>query len=258
MRAINHLSVSALAEFIACPRKFRLHRIDRVLPTHRPVALAFGTAFHAAVGRAYFHHGRGEPVVREAVYQAFRDSLHHELQGRDVPVLFDDGEDEDKLVTHGIKMLDAFLDKVPMPDAVLAIEKRFEIELVDRESGEVLPVPLLGFIDIVAETAGRVQILELKTAARRWDQDKIAHDQQTTAYALALKAEGVEKPQLHLLVTTKTRQPDVQSEILVRTDADENELVQTALSVHRAIEAGVDHPLRSWACKTCAYAEACR
>jgi CRISPR/Cas system-associated exonuclease Cas4 (RecB family) len=254
---ITHLSVSALQEFIACPRRFRLRRIDRVQPSHRAVALAFGTAFHEAVGLAFFQHGSGESVAVEPVHQKFRDSLRHQLGGHDVPVLFDDGEDEGQLVDAGRNMLTAFLGAYRMPDRIHAIEKRFEVELIDAESGEVLPVPFVGSVDAVTETDGHVRLLELKTAARRWDADRLANDPQITGYAIAMRAQGIVDPELQLAVVTKTKRADVQLERLVRTRGDETELVDTALSVYRAVQAGVDHRQRSWACKSCPFASAC-
>jgi CRISPR/Cas system-associated exonuclease Cas4 (RecB family) len=254
---ITHLSVTALQEFVACPRKFRLRRIDRVLQSHRPVALALGASFHEAVGVALFRHGCGDPVAIEPVHQKFRDALRHQIGSHDVPVLFDDGEDEGHLVDAGMNMLVAFLRAFPMPDRVHSIERRFEANLFDAETGEVLPVPFVGSVDAITETNGRVQLLELKSAARRWDQDRLLHDAQVTGYAMAMRAEGIVEPELQLAVVTKTKRPDVQLERLVRTRADETELVQTALSVHRAVEAGVDHRQRSWACKSCPFAGAC-
>lgn len=62
---------------------------------------------------------------------------------------------------------------------------------------------------------------------------------------------------LKLVLTTKTTQPDVQTEELVRHRRDERELLETIFAVHRAVDAGVDHVNRGWICKTCAWAGAC-
>jgi putative RecB family exonuclease len=44
LRALPHISVSQLKCFLGCPKKFRLHYIDRIEPAFRSVALAFGSA----------------------------------------------------------------------------------------------------------------------------------------------------------------------------------------------------------------------
>jgi len=60
-----------------------------------------------------------------------------------------------------------------------------------------------------------------------------------------------------LLVTTKTKTPDVQIERLVRHERDEDEFVHVAFGVHRAIAAGVDYPKRDWGCRSCPFADRC-
>lgn len=70
------------------------------------------------------------------------------------------------------------------------------------------------------------------------------------------KRHGV-TPELVFAVTTKAREPTVRVVQLRRGPEDERELLQTANSICRAVAAGVDHPVRSWACKGCEFAGAC-
>jgi CRISPR/Cas system-associated exonuclease Cas4 (RecB family) len=49
----------------------------------------------------------------------------------------------------------------------------------------------------------------------------------------------------------------VQVESLVRSGADEDDLAYLARGVLRAVEAGVDHPIRGWQCKGCPYMAVC-
>jgi hypothetical protein len=60
-----------------------------------------------------------------------------------------------------------------------------------------------------------------------------------------------------LIVSTKARKPDVQIERLVRHPQDEDELVELAVTVLAAVEAGIDHRIRGWQCKCCPFAGAC-
>jgi CRISPR/Cas system-associated exonuclease Cas4 (RecB family) len=249
--------VSSLKEYLACPRKFRLRRIDKLLPDYRPAALAFGTAFHEAIALGLFQHSLGDSVTGEVVYAKLRDSLHRQIHSDETPVLYQDDETEDGLVDKGIEMVAAFWQQMPLPDGVIGIEKRFSIELHDPETGEVLP-PLVGSIDAAVEVQGRPVVWELKTGKQRWSEDQLLHDFQATAYQRAFRAEYGVNPGLLLGVVTKTRQPTVQLSRLRRGAADERELLETASSICRAVEAGVDHRVRSWACKSCEYAGACR
>jgi CRISPR/Cas system-associated exonuclease Cas4 (RecB family) len=254
---LTHLSVSSLKEYLACPRKFRLRRIDRLLPEYRPAALAFGTAFHEAIGFSLFQHSLGETATGEALQAKFRDSLHAQIHSDTTPVLYQDDETEEGLVDKGIQMLDAFWQQMPMPDAVIGIEKRFSLDLHDPDTGEVLP-PLVGSIDAAVEVQGRPVVWELKTGKQRWSEDQLLHDFQATGYQRAFRTEYGMNPELVVAVVTKTRQPTVQLSRLRRGPGDERELLETASSICRAVEAGVDHRVRTWACKSCEYAGACR
>jgi hypothetical protein len=63
---------------------------------------------------------------------------------------------------------------------------------------------------------------------------------------MAARELGHEDAEVKLLVTTKTRKPDVQVERLVRRGGDERELAETVLDVLHAVRAGVDVRIRGW------------
>jgi CRISPR/Cas system-associated exonuclease Cas4 (RecB family) len=256
MLPIKHLSVSSLKEFLACPRKFRLRRIDGVVPAFRPVSLAFGSAFHEGVALGLYQHSQGEPPHSEATADHFRQKLREQINSDSVPVLYDDQEDEGTLADKGIEMLDAFWKEMPLPRRVLGIEQRFALP-IHGPNGEELP-PLIGSIDAVVETDSKPTVWELKTGKQRWSEDKLEFDFQPSAYQRAFRARYGQNPELQLAVITKARKAAVQLVKLRRTREDEKELIEIAASVCRAIEAGVDHPIRSWGCKNCEYAESCR
>jgi len=258
LRQTPHLSVSALKLFLQCPRKYRIKYLDRHAPAFKPVALPFGTAFHDAVGMLLHRHGRGDPASREELHDHLRAVLHRQVHDNGTPVLFEDAEDEGQLVDRGMQMLDAFTAAVPLPQEVLRVELPFSVELFDPNTGEALPMPLIGAVDAVARWNGRVELVELKTAKRRWSDDAVNFDLQPTAYRMGVRSQGLDDVDLRLVVVTKAARPDVQVERLRRGPDDEHDLLSTAASVVRAVQAGVDHPVRSWACKTCEFAGVCR
>jgi len=124
-------------------------------------------------------------------------------------------------------------------------------------------MPLIGAMDALVELSQRREIWELKSGKKRWAQDAVLYDFQATAYRMAerqldtpgrLRSDAA----LKLIVTTKTRVPDVQVENLVRNEADERDLAETAWSIVRAVHSGCFHPVRSWMCGQCEYADVCR
>jgi len=170
--------------------------------------------------------------------------------------LFDGDEDEGSLLDKAVQMLDVFMDNVPMPDTVHGVEVAFSIDLSDPVTGET-PAPLIGSIDALVQQNGKAAIWELKTAKRKWSQDQLDFDLQLSAYRLGAHCLGYDGCRLELLITTKVKSPQVQRVEVVRGDADEADLVATAVGVSRAVDAGVDFPIRAWVCKGCPFGGVC-
>ena len=206
LRALPHISVSQLKCFTQCPRKFRYRYIDKLEPTFRPVALAFGTAWHRTVGHALLCHSEGMETINGELHDHLRDGIVAELHKGGPPVLFDNDEDEGGLVDKAIQMLDAFMDNVPMPDNVHGVEVAFSIDLTDPVTGET-PAPLIGSIDVLVQQNGRASVWELKTAKRKWSQDQLDFDLQLSAYRLGAHGLGYDDVGLELLITTKVKSP---------------------------------------------------
>jgi hypothetical protein len=258
LRAIPHLSVSQLKTYIQCPKKHRLQYIERIAPAFRPIALAFGTAWHTVIGHHLSHSTREEPVSREELRDLLRQSFEAEVMKDGIPVLFDNEDGNlGTSIDLGIRMLDVFLDKVPLPDKVLGVEVPFVLELAHPVTGEIASLPLIGAIDAIVMEGGASGLWELKTGAKKWSADQLEYDPQPTAYAMAARELGYDDPALTLLVTTKGKEPQVQIERLVRHRADKQELAETALTMLHAVNAGIDYRVRGWGCKTCAHAGVC-
>lgn len=261
LRKRPHLSVSSLKTWLSCPRKYRLHYIDQARASHRSIALVFGHAWHEVIGKLLWLHQKGRELDRTFLREHFEAALVREIRSDGPPVLFEDGEDVPALVDTAMRMLEAFLAAVPLPNRVLHVELPFRLELIDPETGEVLPVPLIGAVDAVVEGTESLEVWELKSAKRRFPLSVVLWDFQPTAYRIALR-QSPRFPQadtkLKLLITTKSFEPDVQVEDLVRTRADERDLMETAASIHRATLSGCFHPIRGWFCGSCPYAEVCK
>lgn len=252
LRSRPHTSVSEIKTFITCPRKHSYTYVERIKPDFRPVALSFGTAWHVAIGQ-YLLHG----TSTEETTDLFRDVLARDVLDGETPVVFEDAEDLGECIDLGTRMVDAFIGAVHRPDHVLGVEMAFSIELEDSRTGELLDTPLIGSIDAIVTDNDKPAVWELKSSKKRWSADQLENDLQVTAYRLGARVLEVDDPALMLLVTTKAKKPTVQVENVIRTERDENELVRIAASVMRAVDAGVDHPIRSWACKGCPYSGRC-
>ena len=262
LRQRPHLSVSAMKMWLSCPRKFRLHYVDRARASHRSMALVFGHAWHDLIGFVLLNHKKGtRPTARELEHY-FAAALEREMNEPGPPVLFEDDEDTRSLVTTAMSMLEELMGTLALPENLLHIELPFSLELTDPVTGEVLPMPLIGAVDAVVRVPDGLELWEFKSAKRRWSEDALLFDFQPTAYRMAARERplprgGRAEIHLKLIVVTKARQPEVQIEALVRTREDEGDLLETAASIYRATDAGCFHPRRSWVCKRCEYAEVC-
>lgn len=255
LRRRPHTSVSAVREYITCPRRYFFKYVENMPPAFKAAAASFGSAWHAAIGYWLTR----EAVRDEELATYFRDDLLARLAEERIPVLFDDeDENERKLVDAGLKMLRVFLARVRRPEVVLGVEVPFATELTHPRTGEVLPVPLVGALDAIVNDDGVKRVVELKTAKRRWSDDQLEFDLQVSIYKLAAASLGHGDAGLRLLVTTKGVHPEVQSEDLVRHDADVDEAVDVVFGVHAAVAAGADHRNRGWWCRSCPYASSCR
>jgi len=257
LRGVPHMSISQLKTFLQCPRKYRYHYVDRIEPEFRAIALAFGTAWHETIGAHLLPQVKGEYLSRAELQALFRDSLTEQVNEDGPPVLFEDEEDLGKTIDLGLRMLDAFFLRVPRPDRVLEVERAFVLELAHPVSGEIAPVPLIGAIDAIVIDEGKTEVWELKTGKKKWSADQLEFDPQPTAYVMAARELGHEEAGVKVLVTTTTTRPDVQVEKLVRRRGDERELAETVLDVLQAVKAGVDHRVRGWGCRSCAFASTC-
>ncbi len=256
LRAWPHTSVSALKTFLQCPRKYRLKYIDHQRPAFKSVALAFGTAWHLAIG-AYLQASKpGERLPAGEVLSVFTHAFQSELHVDDVPVLFDDDGDTQSLVDTASKMIAVFVQKVPLPTRIVGIEQAYLIDVHDPDTQKQL-VPLIGSVDAIVEREGRIEGWELKSSAKKWSADQLEFDLQPTSETLGLRTLGY-KGDVAMVITTKTKKPDVQIERPSRGLSDEADLLATMVSVDRAITAGVDHPVRGWVCRGCPYSGSCR
>ena len=248
--------------FLRCPAFYFFKYVRREEPAFVPVNLAFGTAIHAALA-AYYQELKvaKEPLRRDLVLDVFRDAWEKAAEGP-VPLQPDDEDDSlEQLTDKGVSMLHAFHEHAGRTAAgtdVVSVEKSFAVPIRDVETGEVLEEQLVGTIDLVVSEGGRQVIIEHKTAAKKYGLDQLRFDIQPTAYKLAAREMGVGDVGLKFQVITKTKTPAVQIAEVQRDDQDEDDLLKTIVGVLRAIDAGADHPVRGWACRSCPFAGPCR
>ena len=253
-----HTSVSQISCFLRCPASYNHRYVHGTPPSHKSVALSFGSAIHHALALHYEHmQTHGEKLPLADLHDTFAGRIEVELADKSVPILFDDGQDGGTVKDQGVAMLSSFHEHGFVPDKVVGVEVPFAVDLADPETGEVLDIPLIGGIDLVAEKDGRVVLVEHKTAARRFDATRLRYDLQPTTYTFAARSLRIVNPAIAFHVLLKSKGYAVEYTPITRSKADEVEMLQTFAAVLKGVEAGVFFRNRGWACADCQFRRAC-
>ena len=256
LRDAEHVSVSSLKTYLMCPMKHAHRYLLRTEASHRSIALVLGVSVHEAVAEYYrFISEKGESPPPEFMTDAL-DTAWKGFEENGPPLKSDDlGRDKDL----GIALVRTFREQATRPTKILAVEEPFAVSVVAPDTGEVQDRLLVGAIDaIVADEEGRVVLLELKTAKRRWSRDQLTYDLQPTVYQLAVRQLGLaEHPVLRYDFLLKLKKPCLESVEVTRSEGLEREAQVVITKVQRAVDAGIHYPVRSWACADCEFAHAC-
>lgn len=249
-----HVSVSQLKTWLRCPRQYELRYVRGADPEVVPHALAFGTAYHAALAAHFREKQAGNTLPIDALMSVFAASWADQ-RARGVPIEVSDGPDD---VDLGRRMLAALLEHdAGRTGEIVDVERRVSALLHDPETGELLEERLTGFVDLLVREGDRHVVVEHKTSARRYTEDQLRYDHQPTAYLLALRQEGLGDVGARFEIVTKTKTPTVQVEEVHRDGGDEDDFLRVAVGVLRAIDAGVSFPTRGWQCRGCSFERAC-
>jgi putative RecB family exonuclease len=252
LRTEPHLSISQISTWMQCPRKYRFQQIDRFPWPRVPSSLVFGSAVHAALAVMSQARLEGDEPTLDDLHGAYRVAW----AGESKPIEMKDGETPEALDAMARAMLAIALEQ-PRAGRVLAVEEPFCIELAPG-----IP-PLVGVIDLIEERDGRAVIVEHKTGAQRFTDQRVADDYQPTAYALAALEMGlpgvssIEDVEVRFHVLLKLKKPAIDERPTRRSRRQAEELREVANAVWTAREAGIFPPNRGWACATCPFAGPC-
>ena len=257
LRQRLHVSVSQINTYVLCSEKYRHSYVVGTPPSHRPAALSFGSAIHHALAVFYgFIKAHGKKPSPGRIQAAFSDRWEVELRDS-LPIQFKNGEDAGKVKDLGVAMLKRFCEAGFLPDKVIAAEQPFSVAIPNPETGMIHEEALVGAIDLVAEHQGQVIIVEHKTAARKFAQDRLQYDHQPTAYQFAARELGISNPGLAFQVLLKTRSPQVEFTTITRSKEHEEEMLSTYTQVLTAVAQGLFWKNRGWMCGGCQYRYRC-
>jgi RecB family exonuclease len=165
------------------------------------------------------------------------------------------------LLELGHRMLTVLCAQVEPGTQVIAVEEPFAVPLIDPETGEVLDRDLVGSLDrLERDPEGRLVVVDLKTAARKYSDLQVEASLQLSVYSYATMMNGLgdqEDLRLRFDVLTKTKQPEFHRYWTQRDRAATRRLFRLVAEVLQAIEAGVFYPHVGWHYKECPFRSRC-
>ena len=130
-----------------------------------------------------------------------------------------------------------------------------------------LSKPVIGELDMVISEQtpfddendrGSDTIVDFKTAARMWSEDRPAKDLQATVFSYAFEKTHERRPSFRFDVVTKAKTPTVKHLYTSRDEDSYRRLEKLFLMADKGIQAGVFMPNESsFACSDCPFADHC-
>jgi putative RecB family exonuclease len=247
----DHISVSQINLYLMCPLKYRFTYIDLLPRPFKPAAFAFGSAIHSAI--EWWHKKRMEgrdPNWRD-VSRVFAADFNAQQADN---IAYKDGESEADFVDKGKSMLAVYL-KEYSGAPPKAVEMPFRVHLVDQETGEMLELPLDGYMDLVESDD---TVVDLKTAARSYSEFDVSQHLQLTAYSYAYEQLYSTRPKLRLDCLLKTAKPRFVPLPTEREQDDHVRFFHIAKGVTDAIRSEHFYPCPGWQCKDCEFFKPCQ
>ena len=242
-----HTSASQLTTYASCPRRYAYRYVEHREPEVRAPGVALGSAVHSAIEWWFEQRAQEHEVGIDDVLRVLRADLA-------AATAFDNirwgDTSTEKLGEDAARLLRLFIAERGGL-AVKETELRFDLLVVDPETGEQMLRPLIGYFDVEL-AAGNV--VELKTAKRAFSAIELRAGLQFSAYRTAARYLGVDV-EVCALVRTKT--PKLQHVVLPHDRDVSRWFMRAASSIERAILARHFPPAPGRTCSYCEYRRAC-
>ena len=254
----DHISASQIIKFLMCPLSYKFHYIDGIETGVKSSSFALGTSFHTAAEHLHKHMMNGGVRAPKVYRDILGDSLTTEFGNFDIQVK--DGEDRDTLTKEGGGLVDVYREyRVAQKTTLLTAEQRVERDLVNIETGELLGIPFVAYLDLVERTEAGLVVVDLKTSARSYNQSAVDSNLQLTCYGLLTQLEtGAPPVEMRIDAVVRNKTPKVQRLASGRSREDYVRFWNLARTVRNAIETGCFYPNPGWSCPTCEFSEHCR
>jgi putative RecB family exonuclease len=256
-----HISFSQLKTYLTCPQKYQFQYVRGIPWEFIPEYFPFGKAIHD-MAKVFYRNLKetGQKLPLENLTEHFKKIWDKETLGDSIR--YKENQTRDSLREKGVQMVKVFYEGIS-PQRILAVEFPFSVDLILKETGEILPIKLTGIFDLIeSDDEGDIVIVELKTSAKRFSDDQLDLDLQGTLYSYASKQMGVQTNGEDTLVRydqiLKTKSPAMEPYFALKGNVDYRWAFQLIRKVLRAIDREVFYPIPGWQCKDCPFGKTCQ
>ncbi len=258
LRKKEHLSASAISDYIDCGLLFKFGRVDKIIPEFRPVSLEFGSAMHMALADFHMEKMREPYPSGKYLHDSFSSHWQNLAYGKDEDIRYPEGQNYETLLLQGMELLTAYYNKASWMDfECIAIEEPFSFTIPG------CPYPIIGAIDLIEkDPSGTIIINDFKTSSRAYSNDEVDRNFQLTLYQMAARSNGYADSDILLRFDCliKTKKPKFESYYTTRSKKDEIRAQKKILEVAKGISRGIFIPNDSpsnYKCKNCSYKKNC-
>ncbi len=250
-----HHSYSSLNQYLNCSLAYAFKYVYRVEPEFVPANLAFGSAFHDTASYLLTQKKNGKIEKVETAQEIFASHWNASVNAK---IRFD-SDSANELKAKGLDMISEFWKNWNPDDSVIDIELTFCVPIPDGEGGYI-ETPLIGEFDIIIKDRfGETLIVDLKTAAKKWPENKADKELQATVFSYAWQFGNGNIPRFRYDIITKTKKPEYVQLFTERYPEDFIMLTKLVQTVERARIHGVFLPnCSSFFCEGCQFSKACK
>ena len=256
-----HYSYTALNAYInTCQLLYYYRYVEKAEPERTPVALPFGSAFHSVLSEQAQAAKTGKLLTADEMTEAFATYFRAACKDAGNIVFKRDENIEDQIATAK-RMFEAVNKEWIDYWNIQSVAEPFRVEMPG------LSKPLIGELDMVIteqtpfddeNDKGSDTIVDFKTAARMWSDDKPAKDLQATVFSYAFEKTHGCRPSFRFDVVTKAKTPSVRHFHTSRDDDSYRRLEKLLVAADKGIQAGIFLPNEgSFACADCPFADRC-
>ena len=252
----DYVSPSRLNLWLKCPLAFRKRYIDGE-QTAPSSALFVGKVVHAVIAHVYRYRIAGQLCTAEDLPMFVADAWKLAMETE--PCYFDDDTQEEKCRYQVLDLVTAYMNAIPIQsETPVAIEKRYEVPLIDPTTGEDFGISLVGIVDLVLNEEHGSVIVDLKTSATS-TLCTLQHEVQLTSYAYCFR-EVMEQDELGCEVRqlVKTKVPKIMTHRFpTRSDDQFIRFFGLVREYLDTLDRGVFNYRPGWACGMCDHCGTC-